>query len=144
MAVWTEVGFSALSPDMRIDAEYYRPENLKLDRLLSKLTAKPWGEIPGRFIVGPFGSAFLVQGYVDASPFRYIRGRDVKPFFLQDDQNCYIPDSDFQRLKKYGLGLGDLLVSVVGTLGNVSIVTDDVGQAIFSCKSTAFRSNGLD
>ena len=63
---------------------------------------------------------------------------------MLDDQNCSIPETDFRRLAKYHLKPGDLLVSVVGTLGNVSIVTDDVGPCVFSCKSTAFRPKGVD
>ncbi len=144
MAVRSQVRFSELTDDLRLDAEYYRPENLTLEGLLSKEHVKKWGEIDGNFIVGPFGSAFLVENYVRHSPFRYIRGRDVRPFFLADDENCYISRKDFGRLGKHAIGTGDLLVSVVGTLGNISIITDDVGRAIFSCKSTAFRSKSLD
>lgn len=68
MAVSSQVQFSALSSDIRLDAEYYRPEHLALDRLVSMAHAQHWEEIPGRFIVGPFGSAFLVENYVDTSP----------------------------------------------------------------------------
>lgn len=144
MAVWSSVAISELPSDSRLDAEYYQPEFLELDKLLGKHSAVTWGDIGGRFIVGPFGSAFLVDNYEDDSPYRYVRGRDVKPFFLLDDQNCSIPETDYNRLAKYHLKPGDLLVSVVGTLGNVSIVTDDAGPCVFSCKSTAFRPEGID
>jgi hypothetical protein len=72
-------------------------------------------------------------------PYRYVRGRDVKPFFILDDDNAYIPEKHFKQLSKYRLACRDLLISVVGTLGNCALVTRDVGEAIFSCKSTAFR-----
>ncbi|MEE9294141.1 MAG: hypothetical protein V3W34_04130 [Phycisphaerae bacterium] len=144
MAVWSIVPISELPSDSRLDAEYYQPEFVNLDRLLELQDAVSWGEIDGYFIVGPFGSSFLVENYEHDSPFRYVRGRDVKPFFLLDDQNCSIPETDYHRLAKYHLKRGDLLVSVVGTLGNVAIVTDDMGQCVFSCKSTAYRSEGID
>jgi hypothetical protein len=144
MAVWSEILFGALPEDRRLDPEYYQPQYLNLDNVLMKRHAARWGTLRGRFIVGPFGSEFLVENYADASPYRYIRGRDVKPFFLLDDQNCYIPKPDFERLSKYHLQAGDILISVVGTLGNVAVVTDDVGLAVFSCKSTAFRSADVD
>ncbi|HYA89128.1 MAG TPA: restriction endonuclease subunit S [Nitrospirota bacterium] len=144
MAVWSEVNFHNLTEDLRLDSEYYQPEHLKLDHLLKEMGAPLWGTLDGNFIVGPFGSAFLVENYVEKSSYRYIRGRDVKPFFLLDDENCYMPEDHFDRLRKYELQQGDLLVSVVGTLGNVSVVTKDAGKAVFSCKSTAFRPKNVD
>lgn len=144
MAFLNKVKYSELSEDLRLDSEYYKADHIKIDSILAKHNSLAWGKLNGEFIVGPFGSAFHVENYVDFSPYRYIRGRDVKPFFLLDDENCYIPEKDFMRLKKYSLNSGDLLISVVGTVGNVSIVTEDIGKSIFSCKSTAYRSNSLD
>ena len=145
MAVWSVVKVSALSPDMRLDAEYYKPNLLDLVRQLAGMKARPWGELDGRFVVGPFGSDFNVENFVEESSYRYIRGKDVKPFFVQDNDNVYMPEHFYAELKKYALFAGDLLVSVVGTLGNCAVVTEDVGDAVFSCKSTAWRpDNGID
>ena len=55
MAVWSEYRLAALPDDRRLDAEYYQPAFLKLDHTL-KDRAVSWGDILGRFIVGPFGS----------------------------------------------------------------------------------------
>jgi restriction endonuclease S subunit len=60
-----------------------------------------------------------------------------------DDENVNVPESDYERLSKYKLKENDLLISVVGTLGHVSIVTPDILPAIFSCKSTVVRSRNL-
>ena len=75
-----------------------------------------------RFLIGPFGSQFLVENYEETSPYRYVRGKDVKPFFVMDDDNNYIPKSDYLRLAKYELFRNDILVSVVGTLGNAECI----------------------
>ncbi|RCJ40429.1 hypothetical protein A6769_03460 [Nostoc punctiforme NIES-2108] len=144
MAVWSIVNFSQIPFDWRLDAEYFKPEYLKLDNLLSNANVELWGNLKGKFITGPFGSAFAVENYVEHSPYRYVRGKDVKPFFLLEQDNAYIPKSAFQGLKKYSLFPEDLLVSVVGTLGNVAIVNEDIGQAIYSCKSTVYRSKSID
>ena len=53
-------------------------------------------------------------------------------------------DSDFFRLKKYALSSNDILVSVVGTLGNACIIQNHEIPAIFSCKSTAIKSTGIN
>jgi len=144
MAVWSNVKKSALTRDFRLDAEYYRPQFIELDQKLVSLETVPWGSLEGRFIVGPFGSDFNTENYVEDSPYRYIRGRDVKPFFLLDDDNAYIPKVHFEALSKYRLVYGDLLISVVGTLGNCALVTAEVGEAVFSCKSTAFRPSNKE
>jgi hypothetical protein len=36
MAVWSIVNFSQLPSDLRLDAEYYKPQYLELDNLLSR------------------------------------------------------------------------------------------------------------
>src|SRR5690606_30142571 len=71
--------------------------------------------------------------------YRYIRGKDVKPMRLEENDNVYMPKEDFERLSKYALHPGDILVSVVGTLGNSALIDESHLPAIFSCKSTALR-----
>lgn len=144
MAVWSEISHNQALVERRWDSEYYRPEYLAIDRLLDRQKWQPWSRLGGQFIVGPFGSTFAVENFTPVGPYRYIRGKDVKPFFVQDDDNVYIPADHFHRLSQYTLKQGDLLVSVVGTLGNVSVVPPEVLPAVFSCKSTAYRSSGID
>lgn len=130
----------------RIDAEYFQPKYLKVEKDLLKTTHSClfWKDIEGRFITGPFGSEFSVDNYTSKANYRYVRGKDVKEFFLLEDDNVYIPENDFNRLKKYSLREGDILISVVGTLGNVAIVDESIPPAIFSCKSTVFRTNAIN
>ncbi|WP_395794074.1 hypothetical protein [Aquimonas sp.] len=123
----------------RIDAEYYRPAFLALEELVKKRGGKPLANV-AEFLIGPFGSAFTVDNFTDDSQYRYIRGKDVKPLALMDDDNVFMPHEDFNRLSKYALQDGDVLVSVVGTLGNAALVTPKDLPAIFSCKSTAIRN----
>lgn len=136
---------SEIESARRIDAEYYQPEYVRLEKeLYSTGLYKYWKDIEGRFITGPFGSEFNVENYTSDAKYRYVRGKDVKKFFLRDDDNVYIPQKDFERLKKYSLKEGDILVSVVGTLGNSVIVDSSVIPAIYSCKSTAFRTSEIN
>jgi restriction endonuclease S subunit len=135
---------SQLEGAHRLDTEYYQPEYLDLISKLKSQKSKLWRDIEGKFITGPFGSEFNVENYVADGRFRYIRGKDIKEFFLSDDDNVYIPEEDYKRLNKYSLQNGDILISVVGTLGNASIVDTSVLPAIFSCKSTAFRTKEIN
>jgi type I restriction enzyme S subunit len=61
-----------------------------------------------------------------------------------NDDNRYLPASHFYRLRQYEVRNQDLMISVVGTLGNVAICTEEDVPAMFSCKSTLFRSNEAD
>ena len=72
----------------RIDAEYFQPEYLELEKKIhSTNSCRLWRNIEGRFITGPFGSEFGVENYTSESQYRYVRGKDVKEFFLLNDDN---------------------------------------------------------
>ncbi|MDD2598246.1 MAG: restriction endonuclease subunit S [Kiritimatiellae bacterium] len=143
MAVWSVVNTSEMSKYRRIDGEFFHPNYLVAeDLVLRSENVKALGHL-GDFIIGPFGSAFHVNNYDKTSVFRYVRGKDVKPFALLNDDNVYMPEKDYQRLAKYAIQEDDLLISVVGTLGNVAIVPGDI-EGIFSCKSTVFRNSKVD
>ena len=145
MAVVSVINRSQLEDTTRIDAEYYHPESLSLEKeILRTKSCRLWKCLGGQFITGPFGSEFNVENYVTGSPYRYVRGKDVKEFFLHDEDNVYIPKKDFKRLSKYALEEGDVLISVVGTLGNTVVIDKNVPPAIFSCKSTVFRPKAVN
>lgn len=139
----SEVFLSQLEYSERLDSEYYRPECLKIEYLLKNKKHSNLGSIAS-FLIGPFGSAFSVANYTDEKIYRYIRGKDVKPMCLMDDDNVYMPSVDFHRLEKYALRQGDILISVVGTIGNAAIVELENLPAIFSCKSTVIRARHVD
>ncbi|MBU1327210.1 restriction endonuclease subunit S [Patescibacteria group bacterium] len=143
--VYSIIQKSQLEGARRLDAEYYQPEYLHLvNDLVRTHSYKSWNGIKGKFTTGPFGSEFNVENYVTEGKYRYIRGKDVKEFIIADNDNVYIPEKDFERLKKYSLDEGDILISVVGTLGNVAIVDKYSLPAIFSCKSTVFRTDSIN
>lgn len=139
----SEVMLSALEYSGRLDAEYYRPQWLAYEDLIHKRGGKPMSDVAD-FLIGPFGSAFTVENYTEVRKFRYIRGKDVKPMRLMDDDNVYMPQADFERLSKYALKRNDLLLSVVGTVGNAAIVEEENLPAVFSCKSTVVRTKAIN
>jgi len=143
MAVWSECTLINAHLSRRIDSEFFRPAYVHAEQQTRRCNAEDLGQL-GRFIPGPFGSAFHVKNYDFRSPYRYLRGRDIKPFFILDDDNRYVPEADFQRLQDYAIQHDDLMISVVGTLGNVAIFTSYDTPTIFSCKSTLFRSFGAN
>jgi len=126
-----------------LDAEYYRPSHLNYEKLLRNKKAVPLSTL-ANFMIGPFGSAFTVDNYVDIPDYRYIRGKDVKRMRILDSDNVYMPKSDYERLSKYALKENDILVSVVATIGNSALVTKKDLPAIFSCKSSVIRTKSIN
>jgi len=139
----SEVRLSQLEFSGRLDSEYYRPSHIGLEKLIFARDGVPLSTLCD-FVIGPFGSAFTVENYTDNQTYRYIRGKDVKPMRLVESDNVYMPKADFDRLSKYALRAGDILVSVVGTLGNSALIEKKHLPAIFSCKNTALRTRGID
>lgn len=143
--VFSVIQKTQLEGGQRLDPEYYQPEYLHLvNDLVQTHSYKSWNDIKGKFVTGPFGSEFNVENYVTEGKYRYIRGKDIKEFNVADNDNVYIPEKDFERLKKYSLDEGDILTSVVGTLGIAAIVNKSSLPALFSCKSTAFRTEDIN
>lgn len=143
MAVWSNANIIEVSASRRIDSEFFHPDYLLAEEKVNASSEiEPLGRL-GKFIIGPFGSAFRVSNYDPNSEYRYVRGKDVKPFKLKEDDNVYMPPEDFKRLSKYALEEKDLLISVVGTLGNVAIVPEGT-NGIFSNKSTVFRDSKVN
>ena len=139
----SEVLLSELEFSGRIDSEYYKPSYLEYEKLISNNNGKSLKEL-SNFLIGPFGSAFTVDNYTDDQSYRYIRGKDVKPLKLADADNVYMPKSDYERLSKYSLKENDILISVVGTIGNAALITKKDLPAIFSCKSTVLRPSNIN
>jgi restriction endonuclease S subunit len=122
----------------RFDAEFFKPFNLKSEKLI---TSKPFLRLEdvGDFIIGPFGSTVKVEDYVEAKEYKYIRGKDIKDGILKDEDNVAVSKEKYESIPRYHLKHSDLLITVVGTIGNVAIYRDSFGPAIFSCKSSILR-----
>jgi len=138
-----EILKSDLEYSGRIDSEYYRKHLLSFEKQVCKNNYTALNSV-ANFLIGPFGSAFDTENYVENGEYRYVRGQDVKPFILKDGENRFVPFDDYERLKKYALKEKDILVSVVGTLGNACIVQTKDLPAIFSCKSTVIRISKIN
>jgi restriction endonuclease S subunit len=135
-----EMKLSELEFSLRLDSEYYKKGFIEIEKKIIGKNYLPLNKVTN-FLIGPFGSAFNTENYDDTSNYRYVRGQDVKPFFIVSDNDPkFMPEKDYLRLEKYALKENDILVSVVGTLGNASIVYKKELPALFSCKSTVLRN----
>ncbi len=126
----SEVLLSNLDFSNRLDAEYYKKQHLLYKQKVESFAHDSLKNI-ANFVIGPFGSAYDTSNYVEESDYRYVRGQDVKPFELKSSSAKYMTKEDYERLIKYALIPGDILVSVVGTIGNSCIVREKDVPGIF-------------
>lgn len=133
---------SELNEEIRLDAEYYRPEALFYLKNLEKRNSVPLSSV-SKFVVGPFGSTVTVDKYVEEKDYSYVRNQDISDFVINNSE-AHISKELFEKLKQFHIKENDLLVTVVGTLGKVAIARDKDTKSIFSCKSTIIRCNDIN
>ena len=121
MAVWSQIAYSEAITLNRMDAEYFRPENLADLQRLKELRPQPLCKF-----------AFVTDG-IHASPeiapeggVRYLSAKCVKDnaFALADALS--ITDSQNAANKRTQLRPGDVLITSVGTIGNAAVVQPDI------------------
>lgn len=131
---------SQLEGASRLDAEYYQPKYLESANRLDKLPRKTLSEIAQ---VTDGNHLTIAEQFVN-SGIRYLRGKDLQDFFISDSDPIYIPDTLFPKLKRSHIFKRDVLVSIVGTVGLVSIVADDFERLTGSCKVAILHVKGIN
>ncbi len=138
MPVIATVSASSTSTARRFDSEYFKPEYLALSSRLGKLTTE---SITALSEVSD-GNHASVSEHFSSDPSvgpRYLRGQDIGGFFLGDANPVYIPHSIYDSLRRSQMQPGDVLLSIVGTIGSLSLVPKDAPLLTGSCKIAILR-----
>ena len=121
MAVWSKVKLSSLASGLRCDAEYYQPRYVADARRLSK--SKP--ERIGAY-------AFVTDG-IHASPdeveedgVRYLSAKCVKDNHFALGDALQISEAQHAANPRTSLREDDVLITTVGTIGNVAVVQPEI------------------
>ena len=113
---------SKLEGAMRLDAEYYQPEYLDV---LSKISNYPTlFDLARNIICGPFGSAILNSDYKE-SGLPLLRVNNLNNDFVSTEDLVFIKEKLGDKLKRYQVSSGDIVVSQRGTIAMFSLVSDD-------------------
>jgi len=123
MITYSIVQKSQLEGALRLDAEYYQPEYLNLISKLKTQKSKFLGDLAKNIICGPFGSAILQEDYREEG-IPLIRVADLNDWFVRDDDLVFIDNSLSQKMKRYQVIEGDIVVSQRGTIAMFSKVTN--------------------
>jgi restriction endonuclease S subunit len=141
MAVWSTTDLSSVTHFDRIDGEYYLPSYLSNHDILSSIETVP---LPQRFLVSDGNHLSVSKYFSDNAEIPYFRGQDVNDFFLENASPVRIPERVYKSsmMQRSHFQEADVLLSIVGTIGSLSVVPKSIGSATGSCKIAILRSKG--
>ena len=140
MITYSIIHKSKLEGATRLDAEYYQPEYLKAQGLLIKLKTALLSNVCK---ISDGNHSKISEKFSD-SGVRYLRGMDLSDFFISNSNPVYIPEEIYQILKRSYIFQNDVLVSIVGTVGLISIVADRYEKLTGNCKIAILHSKDID
>lgn len=120
MAVWCESTLSEINKIKRNDAEYYQPYYRKLEKILNFSKTEQLSSLS--FITdGIHGSPEIEEDGI-----RYISAKCVKDNYFITDNCIFISHKQNNSNPRTQLKDGDVIITTVGTIGNVAVVDEDV------------------
>jgi len=134
----TELNLSSLERTKRIDAEFYKKENLVVDSVLSAWNKR---SIASCFHVSDGNHMSISDSFCDVG-IPYYRGQDIYHLFIENASPLMIDRATFDKpqMRRSHLQKGDVLMSIVGAIvGNSAMVTSE-NPATCSCKLSIMRS----
>lgn len=130
---------SELPNDKRIDAEYFKPEYIEMDKILSKRNTVSLITLSG---VSDGNHLMIAEQYVQKG-IRYLRAKDLSKYFVEDNEPVFIPEKFYDKLKRSHIKENDVLLSIVGTIGNVGIIKNPTKALTGNCKLAILRVNSI-
>jgi restriction endonuclease S subunit len=136
----SEVMLSELERTKRIDSEFYKKENLQI---IAFIKEKGCNNLVDLVSISD-GNHMSISDKFSETGIPYYRGQDIHSFFIENAHPVYIDEKTFNQpaLKRSHLQKDDLLLSIVGTIGKVSLVYSK-NKSTCSCKLAILRSKGV-
>jgi hypothetical protein len=135
------VNHSELERTYRLDAEYFSSDYIMLDKVLLNKQCSSLN----LFAKISDGNHMKIANTFLESGIPYYRGQDLKSFFLEDTVPKRIPLDIYNNywMERSYFKVNDILLSIVGTVGNISFVTNEIGKSTGSCKIAILRPNNF-
>lgn len=142
MGVWNVIFASQVDVKSRIDSDYFLPEYVENESKLDEIETKKLTEI---FSVSDGNHLEVSRHFSDDNEMiPYYRGKDINDFFIENANPVRIPRHIYNMgiMKRSHFKGGDVLLSIVGTIGSLSVVPDTLGDSTGSCKIAILRKKG--
>lgn len=136
-----EIPASALERTKRLDAEYFQPKHLRIAQLLEARHGLPMSKV----VTISDGNHFSISDEFSEQGIPYYRGQDVVGhFFIEQAAPVFIPEKAYRvpHMTRSHLKKGDVLLSIVGTIGEASLVFSE-NPATCSCKLAILRPQAV-
>ena len=136
----SEIFFSQLERTNRLDAEFYKKKSLKIVDTLKTMSAEPLT----RLVAVSDGNHMGISDKFAETGVPYYRGQDIHNFFIEDANPICVDEDTFNAtyMQRSHLKKGDVLLSIVGTIGEVSLVSKDE-KATCNCKLAILRPHDI-
>lgn len=142
MTVYSIIKKSQLQAAHRMDAEYFQPEYLKVDKIISHREYKTIKEIAGKVFSGPFGSTLKSESY-QKKGVPFIRIGSIDDIFVNKENLVYISTEEHKRIYSTHLKHGDIVFSKIGTIGKLSVISKDLREVNISENNIGIRLETL-
>lgn len=140
MITYSIIKKSQLEGAHRIDAEYYQPQYLQTKEILLRQKTRQLLDVAA---VTDGNHLTISEQFSDVGV-RYLRGKDLNDFFISDTDPVYIPESAYEHLHRSYIFQKDVLVSIVGTVGLISLAVNDYDKLTGSCKIAILHTKRVD
>lgn len=130
---------SKLERTTRIDAEYYRSDFISL---IDTLTRKKTSKLTDLCNISDGNHMSIAKYFIDdSSGVPYFRGQDISGFFIENVTPVFIPEEIYHSpwMERSHFNADDILLTIVGTIGSISLVTERFQKATGSCKIAILR-----
>ncbi len=136
----TEILLSQLERTNRLDSEFYKKKSLKIVDLLTSLSANP---ITNLVDVSDGNHMGISDKFIERG-IPYYRGQDIHNFFIEYASPICIDKDTYNTsyMHRSHLKKGDVLLSIVGTIGEVALVSKD-DDATCNCKLAILRPHDV-
>ena len=133
--VYSIINKSKLEGAYRLDAEYYQPEYLEIERKLNSIHTKPLDEISESVI--SFG-AYSLTNYIEwqESGVPYLNVENIRNGYIEFDGVKFISEKVDEILNKSRVKEGQVIITMAGTIGEVA-VAHKIPKKVNSNQATA-------
>jgi hypothetical protein len=126
----------------RIDAEYYKPEYLEIEKIFNQIREKPE--------TVPLSEALsYIKGYAFESEY-YVKQGNIGIYRVSDIENgvnfsdiVKVPDFFWEKFKKFRIRAGDIIMTVTGnTIGKAILMPAEIPQLLMNQNAAIWRTKG--